>query len=1186
MELKRLVISGFKSFVDRTELSLGTGVTALVGPNGCGKTNVAEAIRWALGEQNARILRGERMEDLIFNGTRERPPVGMAEVTLTFTNEQGLLPIDFEEVEISRRLYRSGESEYLINRSPCRLRDVTDLIVGTGAGPHAYAIFEQRMVEALLSSDPAQRRAMFEQAAGIAKYHAQKHLTLRKLKTTQQDLHRVEDLVAEVEKLVRSLSRQAKAAARYGGRKEELRKLVMERYRRRHHDVIAAARALEGELSEAQARRDERMQWIAARTDELVAWKEHHDVIVQRRTQAQDRAAVLTSAMQRAEEQLLVLRERQLACDERRERSTEATARLRRRLAEVKNEARSLDRESKAVRERRTAGATHLRDLSSELSVVESQLAGRRALASRMKTQLGELLKRESERRAELSEVAAKTDAAAAQREFLAAEVSRLADEVSGTATRVSDVREELRQEREKADDVAARSERLRRTREELQAQLERVNGEREAVSRELSARKAELETQERARQQHEGMGRGVHAVLVSPLAGDALIGVLADMIKVPAEFERAIEGALAHRLQYVVARARGEIRDAVRYLRKHGRGRASFVTLGAENGDRPRELPPELASEGGVVGLARDLVECEESLRGLIASVLRDVVVVKDFDLAWQLADRYAEWSFVTLKGDLIERGGIVTGGSTVEPDLVARRRRGEELRTRVEALAAGVTALEREGADLRRRLEENDREIEGHENGVRLYSLKLAELEQRIAGLAERERQLRDKQRVVQGELGGVTARSEELLAEKGRLDEIVRRLGEDLAALERDAAAEDVRVRGLAERRTQLSQGIDECNIRVIRFDGQLERLVAGVERANKAAAEIIGELGQVEKDGAEALESTEQLNELIGETRSEVSRLKGEQTEAGQAVERLDEEARDWSRKIEQGRAELEEARQALTEATEHAHRLRMQALEREMERKSLEERVRDEHGDVALADLEPLPELSGEELGNQIETLTRLIGRMEPVNMLAVEEHRRERERLDHLVIQRADLVEARKTLGETVRKLDRTARTQFLETFDAVQQNFRSIFERLFEGGYADIRIEEGVDPLEAHIEIVARPRGKRLSRIELLSGGERALVAIGLLFAFYLVKPSPFCLLDEIDAPLDDMNIGRFTALVKELSERTQFAIITHNKRTMEIADCLYGITMQEPGVSKVVSVRFGGDGNGGEPE
>lgn len=1186
MELKRLVISGFKSFVDRTELSLGRGVTAFVGPNGCGKTNVAEAIRWALGEQNARVLRGERMEDMIFNGTRERPPVGMAEVSLTFSNEHRRMPIDFEEVEVSRRLYRSGDSEYLINRSPCRLRDVSDLFIGTGAGSHAYSVFEQKMIEASLSSDPAQRRAMFEEAAGIAKYRARKHETLRKLGTTHEDLHRVEDLIAEVEKQVRSLARQARAAGRYGGRKDELRRLVLERYRRRHQELARAEGEFSDQLSRAQADRQEKMQWIAARTDDLAGWKEQLDAASGRRRDAEERMTALTSSRQRAEEQLLVLRERQLALDERRERSMEATGRLRQRLTELRNEARSLEREAKAVRERRASGANRLKDLGDELTVVETELGTRRALESKMKTQLSDLVKRESQRRTELSEVAGKAEAAAAQSEFLAAEAERLAGEAAAAATQMSEAQEELARERQESVQVGARSEALRRSREETQARLGRVIALREGRSRELSARQAELDAAERAERRHEGMGQGVRAVLVSPLAGRALVGVLADVIRVPAEFERAIEGVLAHRLEYVVARSRREIKDAVRYLREHGQGRASFISLGAQNGAGLPQLPQELTLVDGVIGAAADLIDCDPEVRGLVAGVLRGVVVVGDFDLAWQLSDRFQKWSFVTLEGDLLEQGGMVTGGTKVEPDLVARRRKREEVRNEVQALAGQVAEFEREETELRRTLRQYDRDISEHEDVVRRQSLKLAELDQRIAGLEERKRQLVAKERAVRGELGGVVIRSQEVLAEKGRLEEIARRLGEDAAALEQEAKAEDERIGALADRRSSLSREVDECTILVIRLDGQLERLVAGVERATKAADEIVREVDELEKDGAEALDSVDQLNELIDRTRTEVAGFSDEQARAREIVGQLEAETKGWSNKIDEGRAELEDGRQALTEATESAHKLRMQVLEREMERKSLEERVQEEHGEVVLATLEPIDALSSEALESEIEALTRLIARMEPVNMLAVDEHRRERERLDHLVEQRADLVEAKKTLGETVRKIDRTARTRFAETFEAVRENFHAVFSRLFEGGYADIRIEEGVDPLEAQIDIVARPRGKRLSRIELLSGGERALVAIGLLFAFYLVKPSPFCLLDEIDAPLDDVNIGRFTELVKELSERTQFAIITHNKHTMEIADSLYGITMQEPGVSKVVSVRLGDNGDAGELE
>ncbi|MGH7276843.1 MAG: chromosome segregation protein SMC [Candidatus Rokuibacteriota bacterium] len=1179
MRLESITLHGFKSFGEKTVVRVLSGITGIVGPNGCGKSNISEAVRWALGEQSAKSLRGHRMEELIFHGSASRKPVGLADVELSFSND-GVLDVPWTEVAVSRRLYRTGESEYFLNRNLSRLRDILDLFAGTGANPRAYSVMDQDKLNHVLTAKPHERRVFIEEAAGIARYKQQRNETQGKLDAARQNLVRVRDVMDEVKRQLGSLERQAKKARQYKALQTEKRDLSLALVTADYMARVAEGERLDGEV----ARRRDEEQGLRTRSAGLAAREARQRELLQA---SDHRLSDLRQSVQKVQGEL--------------ERLLERREQMGVQLRELADEAVRLDGELRVIAERREA-------------LVAEREAGRGALAEAT---------RQAEERARTADALAATierhravlagerDRAealrleqvrlAAERVDLMREAGELREREIQLRRRTERLAQELAQAEAEAERLVTQRVGLEAARDRAQAELGSLESERgrfgallDAAERRLGEAESQLATArvtfaarrssfealgelERAR---EGYGAGVRAVFAegraSGLAG--VVGTVADLLEVPSGMERAIEAVLGERLQWVVVERFEHARAAVAYLQARALGAATFLPLG--------HLPSPAGAardENGVRWVARSVGASNVSL---VHHLLGQVAIVDHLDQAealWRQNGVVA--TYVTPAGEVLGPTGRLHGGgeapaSDVQHSLLARKRQLRELEedalrlaavaAQAQATAAGLAA---EVASVRERLSRLDQTLNRRQA-------------ERFASEKDLEQSAREHERVgrhletIRAEARQVALESEETAATLGRL--------EQRASLAREAEA------GHESAMTRVREAIESAQIReatlvteltTCRVDlGAATERVEALGRERERFADIERDLvergeqarqrqGQLHDRRAWLAEERERTDVSAREVAVERDRIEAETRHADEHHEGLATELR--AIETEMRAVEIE-----LGRLISRIHEIDLVATECRVRREELGQEAFRVYGvdEAGLrAGHDPARDLGGvRERVAELEDRLTAIG---PVNLVADDEYRELDERLTFLRTQHDDLVGSIKDLEKALRGMTRSAQERFTQAFEEVNRHFGRIFERLFEGGRAELRLveaEEGGDPLDTGLELMAQPRGKRLQSVTLLSGGERALTGLALLFAIFYFRPSPFCVLDEVDAPLDDANIQRFLRVLRELTSQTQFLVITHNRKTMEAADALYGVTMEEPGLSKLVSVNL----------
>jgi chromosome segregation protein len=1164
MKLRALRVHGFKSFADATRIDFHDGITAIVGPNGCGKSNISDAMRWVLGEQRPSAIRGGKMEEAIFQGTVNRRPVNRGSVSLTVSNEDGTLPVPFQEVEIGRQVFRDGGSEYTINRSAVRLRDVVDLYRDTGLGANAYAMIENRMIDAILSDRADERRGLFEEAAGIGKYKDRRKAATRRLERAELDLQRLEDVISEVQTKVRSLARQKGKAERY-----------ME-YRKRRLDVeVAVVRHQLDTLEERLGRVVRELEGDERSSEgmvaELRAAEAAYEALRLREVDAEKARIEAAQALEAVREQL-VRWERDLAV------ADERAAYAERRMGQIDEERR----EARGRAERLTADAV---ELETDRDRVEAELGELHRVQEARRSELQEVRDRLQAARDRLQGVEARerelarkgaqlegdAEACDAQAAELERRIERLGEELDEASRELTHLTSQGDLFSSQLDDLVATVETARaevqRCAETLAGARRVLEGAREremaAADRasSLGARRAALEQLERDR---EGVEPVVKAAL--GLGDEGVLGTLSDFIRAdagPAGPARAVEGYLGAMARALV------VRDGAALRRVH-----AWFTDGWEGGGGLVLLPLDRVPEGGggAAGSILSRVEAVGQGAPWVRALLSGVDLVDELDLE-------GEGERVSATGAVVERRGVVRlgnpGGAT---GLLERK---EQLRAVRDEHAEAVAA-----ADAAR-----------GERGTAEEAVRTAEAA--LEGARDALRDAEDTQRRTSAEH---QARSDQRTRMDRHRDEVARQVEGTRAAraraLERAAEArEDRQVllaeeKGIHTERQNAREAVDAVQeawetaraeeariaVEVARLEGDVTRLAERLEgvmgarvQAHERVAALDTEEGRLRDELADARRTRE-------EGGAATERLFAERTTAEGAVREKDVALSGVAEALAAAERRVREARTAERAASDHLHALELERQELGGRIGRIRERLEGEWGRSLEALLENAEPVEGEPeaLQEELRELVVALERLGPVNMLAVEEHEEESQRLAFLTEQRDDLVRARNDLRNAIREINKTATELFQSTFGAIRENFRATFVRLFEGGEADLWLQDPDDPLESPIEIHASPRGKKTQRIDLLSGGERALTALSLLFGIYLVKPSPFCVLDEVDAPLDENNIGRFIKLLQDFKAQTQFVVITHNPRTIEAADWIYGVTMEEPGVSTIVGVRL----------
>ena len=1190
MKIRRLEITGFKSFADRVVFSFDDGVTGVVGPNGCGKSNVVDAIRWAMGEQSAKHLRGRSMEDVIFSGSESRPATGMAEVSLAFLNDGRLAPAQYAgygEITVTRRLFRNGDSEYAINKTPCRLLDITELFLGTGVGTRAYSIIEQGRIGLIVSAKAEDRRSIIEEAAGITKYKARRKQAERKLEATEQNLLRLSDVVGEVGKRLAGLERQAKKAERFRELRGELRQLELLVATRQFAAGKEQEKGLVAELAEASDA-EKVVQAQVARLEAGLSTERLQLLDDEKKVQElSDSSHKLDKLLRLSEQELEFGRREREGLVQRAAQHEEEVGLLGVRLELLQREEDGHKQEQQALHDATAEDqarqqqaeqtlAQELQSIHAAQHSVEEERHSAVSVLTRLANHRANLVNLEH-RRTDLSGRAQRSETEALQLAAREAEIGKQRDELAQKLAASVEQRQRLHEQKTSHEEQLARS---RAELRETEALLIRLREE-------LADRRSRLTSLLELQKNFEGYGRGVKAVMLreeEERRQGGIYGLLADVLRVEPQHERAIESLLGDRLQLVVVESHAAGARAIDYLQKASEGRASFVPL-----TEMEQLP--LTAEGARLeapeGALRaiEVVECAPEHERLKRFLLADAFLVDTLATALALwARNPGERTFVSAQGEVVDKLGVVSGGSLegVAGGLLHKRRELQELAELVQELearlslsTAAVSELHQRCAVLYAAVRRFTQEERDEELGQLRLERDLGRLHEELARLSQRAEVLRGEQEQLGHALAEV-AREESghrdaVLAGEGEQQEREARLralqGDLLRARERaeSVQAEVTRAKvsaaAIAERREGVARSLARLQEQRAEVETRRERLRADLAQGKERTATLQAKHDQTQAGLAGMLKQGELLREELGRARV--------------LYEQAQSKLRGGDEEVRAARAEAGKAgeRRSAAELALQGVRLELNHLEQAVREKHLMEIA-----DVAAARGADAEGLDRERAEEEMATLRERIEALGEVSLTAIDEAKEVGDRFHFLSAQKLDLEESIAKLRSAIQRIDRASKERFKETFALVNERFQQVFPRLFRGGAAELQlVDDPQNPgAEPGVEIVAQPPGKKLTSVGLLSGGEKALTAVSLIFAIFLIKPTPFCLLDEVDAPLDEANVGRYNEMVREMSRTSQFIVITHNKRTMEVSDALYGVTMEEPGISKTVSVKL----------
>lgn len=1179
MYLKSIEVQGFKSFANKILFDFHNGITGIVGPNGSGKSNVADAVRWVLGEQSAKQLRGASMQDVIFAGTENRKPLSYAYVAITMDNSDHQLAIDFEEVTVARRVYRSGESEYLINGSPCRLKDVTELFYDTGIGKEGYSIIGQGQIERILSGKPEERRELFDEAAGIVKYKKRKATAQKKLENERENLVRVNDILAELERQVGPLERQAQKARVYLKKKEELKTydvnmflLEAEHIDEQQKDVQAKFETADQEAREAKDAYEqvkseyERMEQELSDTEEkLTTIRENLSGSAVMKGKLEGQINVLNEQIHTAEMTDEHLKSRLASIDREKEERLGF-------LASYDEEQKELRAGLLAIAEKREEAVETLEAVRREVArCTEGIESGKNALMGLLNQRAS--VKARQQRFDTMSEQMNIRKAQLTKRLL-----ARKTEEADLDAV-LSDYQKEL----ERVNAVILEKKRDAAAMEEKEREWKKKSAEtREQLEREVAQyhkEQSRLDSLKNIAERYDGYGSSIRRVMEQKAKHPGLLGVVSDLIQVEKKYETAIETALGGNIQNIVTEDEETAKQMISYLKQNRFGRATFLPLTSVNG-KGNFKNLDALQEKGVMGLAHTLVKTDVKYEGVIAYLLGRVVVTEHIDAAVALARKYRySLHIVTLEGEYLSPGGSLTGGAFKNSsNLLARKREIEELEQRVASLETEIQAKRRRMEDIKtaRALLEEDagknkaelQELYILQNTAKLNAERAKEQknesESVFAGLQlegnEIENQMREiakNKALIEQEIAEAKQKEQELEEETKRLQAELLAQGEKETAAQEAVSALQMEEAAIRQKEEFVLLNLERINGEIKRYEDEREGFLRDAKEAKQDAEKKRGDIEEIKKTILASEDACLRLEQELQETierKEELSAAyKGffkKREELGEKLTALDKEI-----------FRLNSQREKLEETQEYQNNYMWE--EYELTR----------HAALALRD-ETYTDLGA--LKKLISAIKDEIRGLGDINVNAIEDYKEVSERYEFLRTQHDDLIEAEKTLVSIIEELDTGMRRQFLEKFAEIQQEFDRVFKELFGGGKGTLELVEDEDILECGIRIIAQPPGKKLQNMMQMSGGEKSLTAIALLFAIQNLKPSPFCLLDEIEAALDDSNVGRFAKYLHKLTKNTQFIVITHRRGTMAAADRLYGITMQEKGVSTLVSVNL----------
>jgi chromosome segregation protein len=1192
MYLSKLEILGFKSFAQKTNIHFNEGVTSVVGPNGCGKTNIVDAIRWCLGEQRSSALRSDKMENVIFNGSSARKPMGMAEVSLTIENTKGILPTEYSEVTITRRIFRSGESEYLLNKNICRLKDITNLFMDTGIGANAYSVIELKMVETILSNKAEERRIMFEEAAGVNKYKLRRRLALRRLEDVKADLTRVNDIVTEVEKKVNSLERQAKRADKYNKLSTTLRGLELDlaerelalfnreriNFKQKKEDDFKLKINLESKLSETEdiiknikqnlseieTKLNVKRGEVTEQTEKVFNLQKQISVTEEKKKSLEEN---VNRYKQELEELKIQLKESEKIIEDGKNALEDFAAKISQKINEKEQHEESLTGLKNELEEKRLDVKAKSQMLMEQVKVItnkENELAN---LEKQLESK-NNIINKSNEKIRVLTGNIAKT----------VGFISELSDEKKRTENSINEAEAEyLRKQKEKDD---------------LEQELSGLKDKELDLKTVINGLKDKIGFIQTLLDNLEGVSKGAKALLESKVWNGNERSLLAYAGNTSEKFRFAIEAALKSNLNNILVDSVEDLKKGINYLKKNNIGKAGFYLSEFNRKEKEGLLDnlqnfflkrkiKSLSKENGFLAWAAEVVNTEEKWKPFFDKILRKTAIVDSLDTAFSFRQKYRGLNYTTLDGDYLENTGLIVGGSLPKEDdsLFGRKKFLDKIKLE-------LPEREKELLELQAIIEKTAEKISSIDLKVlsdrgRLLVNDLANIDKQIAQFEFEKKKTTDEVERTRQEVKEVAAESNGIDNERNNLNNFLNSLNEELRKDEKKKDALEAEFNSIEGEYNKKAAALNNLNLEIERYYGEKRNTANAIKRADESIHTIKKSISKREFDIESSSNEFSSLAVLIEKDKNSLLALEKEKEALLNEEEEINIEYKKIKLQINEYETEQNNLRKERESVLDNIHLSEMKLNEYGIKIENLKEHIKESYS-LALEEktFDDLDTFDFGRRSEEVNTLKQQIKNLGPINLLAYSEFEEEKQRFDFLSKQRNDLIESEKDIVKTIGEINVTAQTLFMDTFEKIRENFIKIFRILFNpGDEADLSLEDNVDPLEAKIEIIAKPRGKRPTSIELLSGGEKTLTAIALLFAIYLVKPSPFCILDEIDAPLDDANVDRFTRIIKDFSKDTQFIVVTHNKRTMEAADVLYGVTMQEEGISKLVAVKFNED-------
>jgi len=1171
MYLSKLEVFGFKSFAQKTALKFTEGISCVIGPNGSGKSNIVDAIRWVLGEQKISVLRTDRMENVIFNGTNARKPLGMAEVSITIQNNKHILDQEFTEVVVSRRLYRSGESHYLINKAPCRLKDIQELFMDTGMGSDSYSVIELSMVENIISENPSDRRHLFEEAAGVTKYKARRKSALRKLDATLQDMNRINDIIVEIRRNVNSLSRQVGKARRYLEYKDELKKLDIDLARFRFTRFMDEITPLQKQLTEISEIKEDASHQI---TLEEALLEEYKREILQIEDQLQGFSKQLAeqdNKINQIKQEEAVAQTRSQALNESIRRNQQDIVDATSRSASLSDLIQKLGQEINTQKEVVSKARSIYEEARKTYDTHAAQLQQEKATIQDMSTSYKDAAAAYNGTREIFQQKKYQIEVTRDQIGQLSREQELAETAEAQIGNKIKDLFKQSKSYKVTIDKIVTEIHERRDLIEKIDKQVSEKQTELQDLKQSRENRRAKKEFFEQLLSRYEGHTQATRFLMQNQDRFPGIHGPLSQMIKVENKYQAAVETALGDALDYVIVDTLKTARTILETFSSEKQGRVTLLPLDLlESVTMPAPASGQLSSLAGLVSTRQPYKKITDVLLG-------DVFLVDKIETALAQSKNDIDAKYVTLSGELFRFPHTISGGTSIDGDssLIGRTERLEKLHSEL--------------SNINRKISRIEQDLEATGNRRKELTAEITSLENRRSDI---------QQVLLESEKGEA-----QLSFEKQSLDHNAEERAQKIeimsqSILEFEKVLEETE-KDLLLKKEMMDKLENENRLATSAYDQKYYVLQTQSEAMQKKQVDFIeqqNKQGGLESESKRTDEQIRDLSDLIDKRTSEIDTMQKELQQISDGkTEREERQKNIWDTrdKIESGREKIQQSYHELRDkilnlenqikkyrkqhdtSLERSRQLELQIQENQMKADNLKARMREEYAqDISVGIA--YDGLNIEESEQRIETLKFKINQMGQVNPLAVSEYDKESERLEFYEKQFNDLEEAEKSLRKTIQKINITARKQFLETFELIKINFEKVFGNFFKSGEGTLKLDEESDPLEANIEILVRPKGKRVQTIYLLSGGEKTLTAISLLFAIYLVKPSPFCILDEIDAPLDDVNIGRFTQALRDFSTDTQFIVVTHNKRTMEAADTLYGVTMEEEGLSKLVSVKF----------